>query len=83
MPLYILQCCGFLAGATTSIYAGYYYLLDPVLQNRYKNLTLLNEIEQQMFVDESKMTAELRELEVRRKVILGKLEQYKIQQAKK
>ena len=63
MPLFILQGCGFSLGLATSVYAGYYYLLDPALQSRYKNLSLLAEIERQMFVDESKMTAELNELE--------------------
>jgi hypothetical protein len=77
MPLYLLQVSGFIAGATTAIYGGYYFLLDPVLQTRYKNLALLAEVEEQLYVDESKMTAELRELEVRKNMTLAKMNQLK------
>lgn len=71
MPLFILQGFGFSLGLATSVYAGYYYLLDPALQSRYKNLSLLAEIERQMFVDESKMTAELNELEQATKQVVA------------
>ena len=73
MPLYLLQASGFIAGAATAIYGGYYLLLDPVLQNRYRNLALLAEVEEQLYVDESKMTAELRELEIRKNMTLAKM----------
>jgi hypothetical protein len=65
MPLFMLQAAGMATGFATTLYMGYALLLDPQLQIRYKHLALLQEVEAQILVDESKMTAELNELERR------------------
>lgn len=63
MVLLLLQAGGFLTGFCTSVYAGYYFLLDPALIARYKHVALLEEIRNQLCVEESRMTAELSALE--------------------
>ena len=65
MPLYLLQGAGFAAGFATSMYAGYALLVDPVLVARYRHLSLLREMEGQLAVEESRMTAELNQLDAR------------------
>lgn len=65
MPLIPLQCAGFATGFATAVWVGYRLLLDPVLVTRYTHLTLLDEVHGQLQVEESRMTAELSELESR------------------
>ncbi len=65
--LILLQGAGFVSGFCASVYAGYYFLLDQALVARYKHMALLEEIGAQLRVEESRMTAELNNLETRRK----------------
>ena len=64
MPqLLLLQGFGFAAGLCASLYVGYRYLVDPLLVARYRHLALVDEVERQMQVEESRLTAELNLLE--------------------
>ena len=73
MPLLLLQGFGFVSGFVASIYTGYALFVDPVLVARYKHMALLEEIHRQFLVEESRMSAELSELDAMRRRMLPPL----------